>query len=129
MVKMLIPFQGDNPIGWFLMNIYLQFISNSFDFLRLMQIQQGRRSREPEYVLVSEKGSSRRRVFVIKVKFLIFFLLLLKIETQKNYFIQVQVDGFVAQGSGPNKKLAKRAAAEAALQLMGYSPKLPGNLI
>ena len=42
---------------------------------------------------------------------------------------QVSAAGQTAQGSGPNKKLAKRAAAEALLQLMGYSrPSLqPGK--
>jgi double-stranded RNA-binding protein Staufen len=34
---------------------------------------------------------------------------------------QVSAAGQSAQGSGPNKKLAKRAAAEALLQIMGYS--------
>ena len=32
-----------------------------------------------------------------------------------------------ARGGGPNKKLAKRAAAETLLQELGYSPKPPGN--
>ena len=36
-------------------------------------------------------------------------------------YFQVSAAGQCAQGSGPNKKLAKRAAAEALLQLMGYS--------
>ena len=35
--------------------------------------------------------------------------------------LQVSAAGQSAQGSGPNKKLAKRAAAEALLQIMGYS--------
>lgn len=44
-------------------------------------------------------------------------------------YFQVSAAGQTAQGSGPNKKLAKRAAAEALLQLMGYSrPSLqPGK--
>ena len=37
------------------------------------------------------------------------------------FILQVSAAGQSAQGSGPNKKLAKRAAAEALLQLMGYS--------
>jgi hypothetical protein len=35
--------------------------------------------------------------------------------------LQVSAGGQSAQGSGPNKKLAKRSAAEALLQTMGYS--------
>ncbi len=35
--------------------------------------------------------------------------------------LQVTANGLEAQGTGPNKKLAKRAAAEALLQEMGYS--------
>jgi hypothetical protein len=33
-----------------------------------------------------------------------------------------------AKGSGPNKKLAKKAAAEALLQELGYSQKPPGKI-
>ena len=35
--------------------------------------------------------------------------------------LQVSAAGESAQGSGPNKKLAKRSAAESLLQIMGYS--------
>jgi len=38
----------------------------------------------------------------------------------------VTVGTCTAKGSGPNKKLAKRAAAEALLQELGYCPKPPG---
>merc|ERR1719391_1003623 len=66
---------------------------------RLIQIQQARKEKEPQYILVSERGMPRRREFVMKVT----------------------VGQQSATGSGPNKKLAKRAAAEALLQLLGYS--------
>jgi len=66
---------------------------------RLIQIQQARKEKEPVYSLVAEKGMPRRREFVM----------------------QVTVGHQSATGSGPNKKLAKRAAAEALLQLLGYS--------
>jgi len=66
---------------------------------RLIQIQQARKEKEPVYTLVAERGMPRRREFVM----------------------QVQVGQQHTTGSGPNKKLAKRAAAEALLQLLGYS--------
>jgi len=66
---------------------------------RLIQIQQAKKEKEPQYILVSERGMPRRREFVMKV-----------IVGQNS-----------ATGSGPNKKLAKRAAAEALLQVLGYS--------
>lgn len=45
------------------------------------------------------------------------------------YFFQVAVGNESAQGVGANKKLAKRAAAENMLQLLGYSrpPPQPGK--
>ena len=36
------------------------------------------------------------------------------------FLLQVNVAGEKAQGTGPNKKLAKRAAAESLLQSLGY---------
>merc|ERR1712156_1390933 len=57
------------------------------------------KQKEPVYTLIAERGMPRRREFVM----------------------QVSAAGQSAQGSGPNKKLAKRAAAEALLQIMGYS--------
>jgi len=66
---------------------------------RLIQIQQAKKEKEPQYILVSERGMPRRREFVMKVI----------------------VGQHSATGSGPNKKLAKRAAAEALLQVLGYS--------
>jgi len=66
---------------------------------RLIQIQQARKEKEPVYTLIDERGMPRRREFVM----------------------QVTVGQQSTTGSGPNKKLAKRAAAEALLQLLGYS--------
>merc|ERR1712241_292037 len=58
------------------------------------------------YVLVAERGMPRRREFVM----------------------QVTVGQQSTTGTGPNKKLAKRAAAESLLQLLGYSrPSLQPN--
>lgn len=39
--------------------------------------------------------------------------------------LQVQVGSSIAEGVGPNKRFAKRAAAEAMLQLLGYSKPSP----
>ncbi|XP_022539650.1 double-stranded RNA-binding protein Staufen homolog 2 isoform X2 [Astyanax mexicanus] len=65
---------------------------------RLAQIQQAKKEKEPEYMLLSERGMPRRREFIMQVK--------------------VGVE--VTTGSGPNKKVAKRAAAEAMLLQLGY---------
>ncbi|XP_011505196.1 PREDICTED: double-stranded RNA-binding protein Staufen homolog 2 [Ceratosolen solmsi marchali] len=70
---------------------------------RLVQIQQAKREREPMYNIVEEKGAPRRREFIMKVS----------------------VGQYSAQGIGPNKKLAKKAAAEALLKTMGYSKPQP----
>ncbi|XP_015522486.1 double-stranded RNA-binding protein Staufen homolog 2 isoform X2 [Neodiprion lecontei] len=70
---------------------------------RLIQIQQAKREREPVYTLVDEKGAPRRREFIM----------------------EVTVGSNSAQGVGPNKKLAKRAAAEALLMQLGYSKPQP----
>jgi len=73
---------------------------------RLIQIQQAKKEKEPVYVLVAERGMPRRREFVM----------------------QVTVGPHSTAGTGPNKKLAKRAAAESLLQLLGYSrPSLQPN--
>ncbi|XP_014252626.1 double-stranded RNA-binding protein Staufen homolog 2 isoform X2 [Cimex lectularius] len=66
---------------------------------RLMQIQQAKREKEPVYTLMEERGIPRRREFVMEVKM------------GEHSFI----------GSGPNKKMAKRNAAEGLLQQLGYS--------
>lgn len=70
---------------------------------RLIQIMQANKKREPVYTLVEEKGLARRREFIMRC----------------------QVDEQMADGVGPNKKLAKRNAAEAMLQLLGYSRPSP----
>lgn len=70
---------------------------------RLIQIQQAQKKKEPVYSLLAERGLPRRREFVM----------------------QVQVDEHTCSGVGPNKKLAKRHAAEAMLQLMGYNKPSP----
>ena len=44
-----------------------------------------------------------------------------KVEFFKCQFLQVTVGQQSTTGTGPNKKLAKRAAAESLLQLLGYS--------
>merc|ERR1719410_840876 len=66
---------------------------------RLIQIQQAKKEKEPVYTLIAERGMPRRREFVM----------------------QVSVSQHSTTGTGPNKKLAKRAAAESLLQLLGYS--------
>ncbi|XP_035270749.1 double-stranded RNA-binding protein Staufen homolog 2 isoform X4 [Anguilla anguilla] len=65
---------------------------------RLAQIQQAKKEREPEYALLSERGMPRRREFVMQVK----------------------VGSEVTTGTGPNKKVSKRNAAEAMLLQLGY---------
>ncbi|CAL8311436.1 unnamed protein product [Merluccius merluccius] len=65
---------------------------------RLAQIQQAKKEKEPEYLLLSERGMPRRREFIMQVK----------------------VNGEVTTGTGPNKKVAKRNAAEAMLLQQGY---------
>ena len=40
-------------------------------------------------------------------------------------FLQVTVGEKTCQGTGPNKKLARRAAAEAMLAVLGYAKPLP----
>merc|ERR1719422_1590144 len=73
---------------------------------RLIQIQQAKKEKEPVYTLIAERGMPRRREFVM----------------------QVSVSHQSTTGTGPNKKLAKRAAAESLLQLLGYSrPSIQPN--
>ena len=57
---------------------------------RLMQIQQAKKGKEPVYLLVDQRGTARRREFEMSV----------------------EVDGVTMTGTGPNKKMAKRIAAE-----------------
>ncbi|OCT74814.1 staufen double-stranded RNA binding protein 2 S homeolog isoform X1 [Xenopus laevis] len=70
---------------------------------RLAQIQQAKKEKEPEYVLLSERGIQRRREFIMQVK----------------------VGEETATGTGPNKKIAKRNAAEAMLLQLGYKASSP----
>ncbi|XP_013794183.1 double-stranded RNA-binding protein Staufen homolog, partial [Limulus polyphemus] len=72
---------------------------------RLIQIQQAKKEREPIYTVVAERGEPRQREFVM----------------------QCEVGNFTTTGTGPNKKTAKRNAADAMLQLMGYSRPQPGK--
>lgn len=57
---------------------------------RLIQMQQARKEKEPIYTLIEERGLPRKREFVI----------------------EVSASGQSAQGVAPNKKLAKKIAAE-----------------
>ncbi|KAI7792844.1 double-stranded RNA-binding protein Staufen-like protein 2 [Triplophysa rosa] len=70
---------------------------------RLAQIQQAKKEKEPEYMLLSERGMPRRREFIMQVK----------------------VGAEVTTGTGPNKKVAKRNAAEAMLLQLGYKASTP----
>ncbi|KAI5092148.1 double-stranded RNA-binding protein Staufen-like 2 isoform X1, partial [Silurus meridionalis] len=70
---------------------------------RLAQIQQAKREKEPEYTLLSERGLPRRREFIMQVK----------------------VGDEVTSGTGSNKKVAKRTAAEAMLLHLGYKASTP----
>ncbi|XP_069907815.1 double-stranded RNA-binding protein Staufen homolog 1 isoform X1 [Oryctolagus cuniculus] len=65
---------------------------------RLAQIQQAKKEREPEYLLLTERGLPRRREFVMQVK----------------------VGNHTAEGTGTNKKVAKRNAAENMLEILGF---------
>lgn len=66
---------------------------------RLIQIQQANKEREPIYTVLEERGAPRRREFVI----------------------EASVNGHSCTGVGPNKKVAKRNAAEALLSDLGYA--------
>ncbi|KAK5639109.1 hypothetical protein RI129_011601 [Pyrocoelia pectoralis] len=70
---------------------------------RLIQIQQANKEKEPVYNVIDERGAPRRREFVI----------------------EASVNGHISTGIGPNKKVAKRNAAEALLQSLGYSNTSP----
>ncbi|XP_044741364.1 double-stranded RNA-binding protein Staufen homolog 2 isoform X2 [Chrysoperla carnea] len=74
---------------------------------RLIQIQQAKKEKEPVYNLLEERGAARRREFVM----------------------EVTVGQHSATGTGTNKKLAKRAAAEALLQQLGYNQQTPAQNI
>ncbi|KAM4622583.1 double-stranded RNA-binding protein Staufen homolog 1 isoform 2-T3 [Discoglossus pictus] len=71
---------------------------------RLAQIQQAKKDKEPEYMLITERGLPRRREFVMQVK----------------------VGNNTAEGMGTNKKVAKRNAAENMLEILGFkNPPAP----
>lgn len=70
---------------------------------RLIQVQQAEQKKEPIFTLVTERSLLRRREFVM----------------------QVQIDDKTCTGVGPNKKLAKRHAAEQMLTLLGYNKPSP----
>ncbi|XP_012827228.2 double-stranded RNA-binding protein Staufen homolog 1 isoform X3 [Xenopus tropicalis] len=70
---------------------------------RLAQIQQAKKDKEPEYILITERGLPRRREFVMQVK----------------------VGNHSAEGMGTNKKVAKRNAAENMLELLGFKVPPP----
>ncbi|XP_062401637.1 double-stranded RNA-binding protein Staufen homolog 1 isoform X4 [Sardina pilchardus] len=70
---------------------------------RLAQIQQAKKEKEPEYLLVTERGLPRRREFIMKVS----------------------VGGQCAEGMGPSKKVAKRNAAEKMLEFLGFKVPQP----
>uniref|UniRef100_A0A8C5TK19 Double-stranded RNA-binding protein Staufen homolog 1 n=1 Tax=Malurus cyaneus samueli TaxID=2593467 RepID=A0A8C5TK19_9PASS len=70
---------------------------------RLAQIQQAKKEKEPEYLLITERGLPRRREFVMQVK----------------------VGVHTAEGMGTNKKVAKRNAAENMLEILGFKVPQP----
>ncbi|PIO61210.1 hypothetical protein TELCIR_17274 [Teladorsagia circumcincta] len=70
---------------------------------RLIQVLQARCEDEPQFELISEQGQSR----------------------YKEFTVQVSCGSRICSGSGPNKRLAKRAAAEAMLAEIGYVKPLP----
>ncbi|XP_032591532.1 maternal effect protein staufen isoform X2 [Drosophila grimshawi] len=76
---------------------------------KLIQLQQTRKEKEPIFELIAKNGneSSRRREFVI----------------------EVCASGNIARGTGNSKKLAKRNAAQALLELLEASdPKSSGEV-
>lgn len=70
---------------------------------RLIQIQQANKEKEPIYTVIEERGAPRRREFVIEAR----------------------VNDHSCTGVGPNKKVAKRSAAEALLALLESSKQPP----
>jgi double-stranded RNA-binding protein Staufen len=66
------------------------FVEEVNPISQLIQIQQARKEKEPCYTVIDERGTARRREFVI----------------------EVSASGISATGTGPNKKVAKRIAAE-----------------
>lgn len=71
---------------------------------RLMQVMQANNLPEPIFKLLGEQGQNRSKEFVIEVKCF---------------------DNIREEGVGQNKKLAKRAAAEAMLRRIGFIKPMP----
>lgn len=67
---------------------------------RLIQIQQAKKEKEPEYTLVEDRNNSKKRQFAV----------------------MVTVGELFCTGYGPNKKMAKRSAAEGLLKLLNQGP-------
>ncbi|CAL2052786.1 unnamed protein product [Caenorhabditis brenneri] len=70
---------------------------------RLIQVTQAKSREHPTFELVGEHGVSKYKEFVIRV----------------------QYGDETREGKGPNKRLAKRAAAEAMLETIGFVKPLP----
>lgn len=71
----------------------------------LVQLQQGRKEKEPVFTVISERGIPRQPEFVV----------------------QVTVGSLTATGTGAKKKDAKRAAAKKALESLGVSVEFVKN--
>ncbi|XP_062297504.1 double-stranded RNA-binding protein Staufen homolog 2 isoform X1 [Scomber scombrus] len=92
---------------------------------RLAQIQQAKKEKEPEYLLLSERGMPRRREFIMQTSItsaasMLICMLNNSAVTRLRSLHTVKVNNEVATGTGPNKKVAKRNAAEAMLLQLGY---------
>nr|CAD7573233.1 unnamed protein product [Timema californicum] len=89
---------------------------------RLIQIQQAKKEREPVYSLLEERGVPRRREFVMELANVLVVLSSTAEdgEIEVRFRISVSIGQTTCTGSGPNKKLAKRAAAEGLLEQLGY---------
>ncbi|GMR34135.1 hypothetical protein PMAYCL1PPCAC_04330, partial [Pristionchus mayeri] len=70
---------------------------------RLIQVLQARGEPDPVFEFLGEAGQYK----------------------YKQFNVQVVVGDLFAEGAGPNKRLAKRAAAELMLELMGVAKRLP----
>lgn len=70
---------------------------------RLIQVTQATNGEHPTFELIAEHGVSKFKEFVIQAKY----------------------KDMVVEGKGPNKRLAKRAAAEELLDIIGYVKPLP----
>lgn len=70
---------------------------------RLIQVTQATSGEHPTFELIAEHGVSKFKEFIIQAKY----------------------KDIVVDGKGPNKRLAKRAAAEEMLDIIGYVKPLP----